>query len=308
MMHAEWKLLLHYLFMGVFCTDISISYFYSNLLKPGKFLSKCQDKQTVPSPRQAFIRLWKYSLIPLSCIMIFRVYISPIIGTLLLHAFLILEAILFFEDKLAQKISVYVIYIGLLTLTETTTTFAMFFTVHALTGRNILYSQVNFLDHTLDMVIMNLFYILFCCLFIYFGTIILLRFGQNIRFRNVALLFAPGFFVALGEGLLLNQENSPNIFAHIILYVLFDAFCVLLFFLNLRSIARRERKHEMIVKQSALVRQQLDYSNEIEEKYRVIRKQNHDIANQLQSLTWMIKSRHYQEASAYLDELIDCKN
>ena len=305
-MHAEWKLFFHFLFFGAICTNTAVSYLFSNLLKPGKLLTRNLNTQSSSAIWRICIRVWLFYLIPTIGVVVFRVKINPSVGTVLMHIILILGVIILFKDSLFQKLSFYFILIGILSVTEFAAFFAMTVSVHMITGREVLLAQVNYMNHTLDMIIMNLFYILFCFLFIRYSTIVLLKFKSRIHFGHVTLLFTPGFFVSLGSGLILYQENSPQFLIRISAFILLDVFCVLLVFLNLRSIARRERKHELMVKQSTLVRQQLDYSNEIEEKYRVIRKQNHDIANQLQSLTWMLGSRHYQEASSYLDELIDC--
>ena len=303
-MHSELKLLLHYLCFGAITTSIAASYFYIKMLKPGKILSGVPRLQNTRTSNQAFIKICLFNLIILSCIVIIRTNINPVLGTILVHATLITEAILLFEDRLSQKLATYFILIGILSFAEYNATFSLIISVRLLTGRELLILQINYLDHTLDMVIMNFFNILFCFFFVYFGVIVLQQLKNNVPTRNTALLFIPGFFVSLGQGLVLYQEESPWLPVRMAIYILFDTVCILLFFLNLHNIAIQERKHEFLAKQSVLIKQQLDYSNEIENKYRTIRKQNHDIANQLQSLTWMIDSRNYQDACAYLDELI----
>lgn len=298
------SLLGHGLITGPVLMNIAASYFFCRLLIPGRFLSWNPRTRTDHSFWQIFRRLWLLYLIPLTGIVLFRIYVSAAIGTYLIHLTLLLGTFLLFEDRISKKLTVYFVLLGLLTMTEVISSFAAIVCILICTGRELSFVYFNSLNQPFEIVVVNIFYTIVCFPLVHYGAVLLRSFQERLRFRNIIPLFIPTTCITLGPAFVLYQENSPLISFRFAALILVDIICMLIFFLNLRSIATREREHEMLLKQAALVRQQLEYSNDIEEKYRKIRKQNHDIANQLQSLTWMIGNKHFQEANEYLDELI----
>ena len=70
------------------------------------------------------------------------------------------------------------------------------------------------------------------------------------------------------------------------------------------NISLREKRHELLVQQMSFLQKQLEYTTEMEQEYRSVRKWNHDMENHLFSLNYLIRAKKYHEADAYLETIL----
>ena len=54
----------------------------------------------------------------------------------------------------------------------------------------------------------------------------------------------------------------------------------------------------------SFLQKQLEYTTEMEQEYRSVRKWNHDMENHLFSLNYLIRAKKYHEADAYLETIL----
>jgi hypothetical protein len=66
----------------------------------------------------------------------------------------------------------------------------------------------------------------------------------------------------------------------------------------------QRKKHELLVQQMSFLQKQLEYTTEMEQEYRSVRKWNHDMENHLFSLNYLIRAKKYHEADAYLETIL----
>ena len=90
----------------------------------------------------------------------------------------------------------------------------------------------------------------------------------------------------------------------IVLYWFLNLLCCLIIARAFHNISVREKKHELLVQQMSFLQKQLEYTTEMEQEYRSVRKWNHDMENHLFSLNYLIRAKKYHEADAYLETIL----
>ena len=78
----------------------------------------------------------------------------------------------------------------------------------------------------------------------------------------------------------------------IVLYWFLNLLCCLIIARAFHNISVREKKHELLVQQMSFLQKQLEYTTEMEQEYRSVRKWNHDMENHLFSLNYLIRAKN----------------
>ena len=90
----------------------------------------------------------------------------------------------------------------------------------------------------------------------------------------------------------------------IVLYWFLNLLCCLIIARAFHNISVREKRHELLIQQMSFLQKQLEYTKDMEQEYRSVRKWNHDMENHLFSLNYLIRAKKYHEADAYLKTIL----
>ena len=90
----------------------------------------------------------------------------------------------------------------------------------------------------------------------------------------------------------------------IVLYWFLNLLCCLIIARAFHNISVREKRHELLIQQMSFLQKQLEYTKDMEQEYRSVRKWNHDMENHLFSLNYLIRAKKYHEADAYLETIL----
>lgn len=229
-------------------------------------------------------------------------YGFPSMGSWLIQLTLLLLTILYFSDPLKKKISIFLILICILAVSENiAATFALpIYTLihHEESFRyNLLYTS----GEMLFLIIIDFFVAL---LFIKKLVPLIRNYSHSIQLTTIAELLFPVQASSLLIGILLYRKNSPWLKWLIILYWFLNLLCCLIIARAFHNISLREKRHELLVQQMSFLQKQLEYTTEMEQEYQSVRKWNHDMENHLFSLNYLIRTQKYLEADVYLETIL----
>ena len=229
-------------------------------------------------------------------------YWFPSMGSWLIQLTLLLLTVFYFSDPLKKKISTFLILICILAVSEN---IAVMFTLPIYTlihheesfRYNLLYTS----GEMLFLIIIDFFVAL---LFIKKLVPLIRNYSHSIQLTTIAELLFPIQASSLFMGILLYRENSPWLKWLIILYWFLNLLCCLIIARAFHNISVREKRHELLIQQMSFLQKQLEYTKDMEQEYRSVRKWNHDMENHLFSLNYLIRTQKYLEADVYLETIL----
>lgn len=284
------KFILYSLLPGFFINSYICVRFCAGILTPSRiFFSKNR------------IRFFLSFMIPITAAGMSK-YWFPSMGSWLIQLTVLLLTILYFSDPLKKKISTFLILICILAVSENiaaTFTLPIYTLIHHEESfrYNLLYTS----GEMLFLIIIDFFVAL---LFVKKLVPLIRNYSHSIHLTTIAELLFPVQASSLFVGMLLYRENSPWLKWLIILYWFLNLLCCLIIARAFHNISVREKKHELLVQQMSFLQKQLEYTTEMEQEYRSVRKWNHDMENHLFSLNYLIRAKKYHEADVYLETLL----
>lgn len=282
--------ILYSLLPGFFINSYICVRFYTGILTPSRsFFSKNR------------IRFFLSFMIPLTAASMSK-YWFPSMGSWLVQLTFLLLTVFYFSDPLKKKFSAFLILICILAVSENIAimfTLPLYTLIHheKLFRYNLLYTS----GETLFLVTIDFFVAL---LFIKKLAPLIRNYSHSIHLTTIAELLFPVQASSLLMGILLYRENSPWLKWLIVLYWFLNFLCYLIIARAFHNISVREKKHELMIQKMNFLQKQLEYTKDMEQEYRSVRKWNHDMENHLFSLNYLIRAKKYHEADVYLETIL----
>ena len=140
---------------------------------------------------------------------------------------------------------------------------------------------------------------------IYFTTGLLKKWFQ---------LLSPHTFILTGMPLLILVNSAivwkvpfvkPGSLFFMSIMIFLNILCYPLLLVAMKELNKEIRRRYFLEKQHDLIKEQFLHSQQLEKEYRELRKWNHDIANHLISVSYLIEHEKYDKAVSYLDSVLE---
>ena len=268
----------------------TLAFFYTSLLTPRHWL-----KRPLPSV-----------LIPTILVYIFLSIIktqSATLGTNLIQIYAFLSCIIFFENKFLQKLSCFVIY-DLTTIVVETISGNLFLMIrNILSADSMTFTSILQVTEMSDIILMSLLNALIGIIFFLKETPLMKQcfslLNARVFFELILTLLTP----ILAQGLIIYQTENPHFPVLAGIYWFFCFLCYPIFTLGLRSIQRQERESLRKRNQLLLAKEQLTFSQNMEQEYISLRKWNHDNENHLMAISYLMEQKKTTDVIEYLKSL-----
>lgn len=100
------------------------------------------------------------------------------------------------------------------------------------------------------------------------------------------------------------METRAKLLEYLPLCLLVSGFCLWLQISSLSELEKQEKKNKQLKLQRVRLEQRKIYFQKVEKQYQEIRKWNHDIANHLLALSWLMEQDEPEKAVQYIDSLL----
>lgn len=161
--------------------------------------------------------------------------------------------------------------------------------------------SMNSITSPVDLIIM-------CCIILTAGTpmckLLADLTGTFTKFYNIvplAQIFFPFYWFCIILSMCCNYQIKFNFYFLVILALSVPVIPV--FLRGIRNIHVQEKNRILREKQIELLKEQLDFFNDMETEYQNLRKWNHDIENHLLSMNYLMQNEKYEEADRYLHNI-----
>lgn len=161
--------------------------------------------------------------------------------------------------------------------------------------------SMNSVTSPVDMVIL-------CTIMLTAGTVMLKliadltgTFSRYYSITPLAQIFFPFYWFCIILSLLCNYQLKFNFYS--VLFLALSIPVIPIFLRGMRNIRIQEKNRIFREKQIELLKEQLEFFNDMETEYQNLRKWNHDIENHLLSMNYLMKNGRYEEADKYLHNI-----
>lgn len=161
--------------------------------------------------------------------------------------------------------------------------------------------SMNSITSPVDLIIM-------CCIMLTAGTLMFKMLadltGTFTKFYSIvplAQIFFPFYWFCIILSMCCNYQIKFNSYFLVILVLSVPVIPV--FLRGIRNIQIQEKNRILREKQIELLKEQLEFFNNMETEYQNLRKWNHDIENHLLSMNYLMQNGKYKEADRYLHNI-----
>lgn len=126
-------------------------------------------------------------------------------------------------------------------------------------------------------------------------------FSRYYSITPLAQIFFPFYWFCIILSLLCNYQLKVNFYS--VLFLTLSIPVIPIFLRGMRNIRIQEKNRVLREKQIELLKEQLEFFNDMETEYQNLRKWNHDIENHLLSMNYLMKNGRYEEADKYLHNI-----
>ena len=314
-MSQEWqRFLIMWLPMGLYLATL-IPYFLTNILTPRDFFSR-QTSDTRPDTLSAtgqtsamghFSRKWLIFLY-FYCVEIFvsaaRTWINTSLFSAVGQLLIFLGCFLFFKDRLRRRLAAFFVLIEILVTGETVASYLLITANALFLNRTLTFSGMVTVETVTQMFMMVVLYMLSNLLIVPGAVKLLKKYHHILPLGTIALLLLPVQVYSLEQGILLHHEQLDILPFLIVLYFALGFLAFIPVFFGFRSVDRQAHTSAAAEHRLQILQKQLDHSRAIEERYRSIRKWNHDFENHLFALEWLMEHQKFADAEKYLDDML----
>ena len=114
-------------------------------------------------------------------------------------------------------------------------------------------------------------------------------------------IFFPFYWFCIILSLLCNYQLKFDFYS--VLFLTLSIPVIPIFLRGMRNIRIQEKNRVLREKQIELLKEQLEFFNDMETEYQNLRKWNQDIENHLLSMNYLMKNGRYEEADKYLHNI-----
>lgn len=216
----------------------------------------------------------------------------------------------FFEGRLLTKVNL--IFLFYLMLIAIESFFMLIISVaDILFPDNTLESTMLFLNYDFKTLSLYTSVYVFCLYFFYKKLLPKLRYYYGfVPESSVLKLILPIICMYNLSNILFAQIDSDKP-STLLIHVGISLILLLFFFFYISKTCRifeeAEQRKQSLLLQRQKSKSQSEYTRTLEQKYRAIRRWEHDSSNHLTTMTYLAKDGHWDEVSAYLEELMKQK-
>lgn len=251
-------------------------------------------KKPLKHPVVSVMLLYIAVLCPACIVKIFH----PTAGTLLLHCFHLLIILFIFKESTLKKLLCYILLIAVSTMIETLVVSVYLFARQFFSFGSVPITVTQLTDVSDILLISVLYTIVGIFLIRKFVHVMKVSFAY-LNIRIYFQLLYPIFIPIVVQNLIIYQASEAYFPVLAVLYWLICLTSYVLFLKGSQNIRIQQEKGVLQKKRLEFVKDQLEFSKELEQECLELRKWNHDIENHLLSLSYLMDMKQYQTAQDY---------
>ena len=250
------------------------------------------------------ISSWQCSLIQFIIIFLHTILTGNMLPTHILDLLLMMPAFLLFEEKLKTRFQMAIIAFLVCGIAELVVG-ALSIVINSIHPQWMLIPNTWFSANRYKELFI---YSCFVLLILHF---LLKQLRERAKNKMFQLRMPWVLKLTLSMGLIIffanfagEMESREMLLTYLPLCLLISGFCLWLQITSLRDLEKHEKNRKKMELQRVQLEQRKVYFQKIEDQYQEIRKWNHDIANHLSALSWLMEQGESEKAEQYIDSLL----